>query len=240
MLYLQNKTTIRLNMKTVKPFIMCHMMQSLDGRIACDMVDKISGDEYYEALDKLDCQADVEGKRSYQIHRCGFEEFKTTDPQPVDNDEYYIASQHDKYSVSVDTRGTLVWDNGVDENHICIVSRRASRQYLNYLQSLGISYIATGKDRVDLTKAMEILHDKFNVKRVAVIGGGKINGGFLAAGLIDEISTMIAPGIDGREGQPALFDGLMDKEGYRPVQLQLKGIETFPNGVIWTRYNVKS
>lgn len=226
-------------METGKPYIICHMMQSLDGRIACDMVDKISGDEYYDALDILDCQANIEGKHSYQIHSCGFEEFKTDNPQAVDHEEYYLSSHHDSYSVSVDTRGTLLWDNGIDDNHICIVSQCASRQYLDYLRSLSISYIATGREQIDLTRAMEILHDKFGVRRVAVVGGGKINGSFLAAGLIDEISSMIAPGIDGRVGQPALFDGLTDKEGYLPVQLRFKGVETFPNGVIWARYDVK-
>ena len=59
-----------------RPYIICHMMQSLDGRVACDMVDKISGDEYYTALEILGCPSHLEGKRSYQIHYCGFEEFK--------------------------------------------------------------------------------------------------------------------------------------------------------------------
>jgi hypothetical protein len=52
------------------------MMQSIDGKIACDMVDKISGDEYYTALDSLKCTAFIEGKHSYQIHYCGFDAFK--------------------------------------------------------------------------------------------------------------------------------------------------------------------
>ena len=36
-----------------KPYIVCHMVQSIDGRIDCHMVDKISGDEYYETLGKM-------------------------------------------------------------------------------------------------------------------------------------------------------------------------------------------
>ena len=28
----------------MKPYIVCHMMQTIDGRVACDMVDKISDD----------------------------------------------------------------------------------------------------------------------------------------------------------------------------------------------------
>ena len=31
----------------MKPYIICHMVASVDGRIDCSMVDKISGDEYY-------------------------------------------------------------------------------------------------------------------------------------------------------------------------------------------------
>ena len=62
----------------MRPYIVCHMMQSVDGRIACDMVDKISGDEYYDALDALDCPSRVEGRYSYQLHCCGFKEFKPT------------------------------------------------------------------------------------------------------------------------------------------------------------------
>lgn len=220
------------------PYIVCHMMQSLDGRVACDMVDKISGDEYYIALDRLECQAHIEGKHSYQIHRCGFEEYKAENPVEIGKEAWFVSGRYDTYSVSADTRGTLLWENGVDPNHICIVSEKASVQYLDYLEGCGISYIAVGEDDIDLRRAMEILHDEFGVERVAVVGGGKINGGFLAEGLIDEVSAMIAPGVDGREGQPALFDGLKDYDGYLPVKLQFREVSTFPNGVIWVRYDI--
>lgn len=222
----------------MKPYIICHMMQSLDGRVACDMVDKISGDEYYDALDSLDCRAHIEGRHSYQIHYCGFEKFTTPNPQPVGGECFYVAAKSGQYRVSVDTRGTLLWKENMDENHICIVSGQASRQYLDYLKNLGISYIATGKGAIDLGRAMEILHDEFGVGRVAVVGGGKINGAFLAAGLLDEVSAMIAPGIDGRIGQPALFDGIADNENYMPVSLRFIELSTYPNGVIWARYKV--
>ena len=44
--------------------------------------------------------------------------------------------------------------------------------------------------------------------------------------------------IDGRSGQPALFDGIEDSDDYRPLSLKFKEISTFPNGVIWARYTV--
>lgn len=221
-----------------RPYIICHMMQSLDGRVDCDMVDKISGDEYYTALESLDCPSRLEGKRSYQIHCCGFEEFKPAQAGTIGKETYHIASEAVGYEISADSRGTLLWDDTDNADRLCIVSLQASPEYLAYLRGKGISYIATGSERIDLPRAMEILREVFGVKRLAVVGGGKINGGFLSAGLLDEVSVMTAPGIDGRMGQPALFDGIADKEGYRPVALKFKEVSTFPNGVIWTRYMI--
>ena len=44
-------------------------------------------------------------------------------------------------------------------------------------------------------------------------GGGHINGAFLEAGLVDELSLLIAPGIDGRHDIPAVFDGISPASG---------------------------
>ncbi|MDE6279360.1 MAG: dihydrofolate reductase family protein, partial [Paramuribaculum sp.] len=199
---------------------------------------KISGDEYYDALAALDCSSHVEGKHSYQLHYCGFDEFKPTHPGGIDKEKWYIAGKADGYSISVDTRGVLLWDDTDNTDRLCIVSEQASPEYLAYLENKGISYIAVGKDSIDLPRAMEILYKEFGVKRVAVVGGGKINGSFLSAGLIDELSAMIAPGIDGRMGQPALFDGVKDHEKFEPEKLDLKDVKVLPNGVIWARYDI--
>ncbi len=40
----------------MRPYIICHMMSLLDGRIDCDVTEQIeSGDEYYDALNQLCC-----------------------------------------------------------------------------------------------------------------------------------------------------------------------------------------
>lgn len=46
----------------MKPYIISHMVASIDGRIDCSMVDKISGDEYYTALEQLGCPSLLEGR----------------------------------------------------------------------------------------------------------------------------------------------------------------------------------
>ena len=222
----------------MRPYIICHMVESVDGRIDCDMVDKISGDEYYIALNSLECASQVEGKYSYQLHHCGFEEFKPNNYEPIGKEVFFKAAEAKGYEISVDTKGTLLWDKTENNGRLCIVSEDASTEYLDYLRNFGISYIASGKGSIDLKRAVEILYNEFGVKRLGVLGGGKINGGFLAAGIVDELSLMIAPGIDGRSGQPALFDGIENKVGFLPLKLRFKEVSTFPNGVVWLKYDI--
>lgn len=111
-----------------------------------------------------------------------------------------------------------------------------AQAYLDYLNEKGISWIAAGKKEVDLKQAMTVLNQEFGVKRLAVVGGGTINGGFLKAGLVDEVSVVIGPGVDGRRQQPTLFMGL-DSDSSLP--LQLKAVKSYADGAVWLRYLVK-
>ncbi len=50
-------------------------------------------------------------------------------------------------------------------------------------------------------------------------GGGRINGSFLAADLIDELSVLVAPIADGAMGTPSLFDASEGKGPARHLKL---------------------
>ena len=85
------------------------------------------------------------------------------------------------------------------------------------------------------------LRRHFGIARLLVEGGGGINGAFLAAGLVDEISLLLAPAVDGGRGVPAVFDTDV-VEGATPVgqgvSLTLTGCDMRPNGVVRLRYGV--
>jgi len=59
----------------------------------------------------------------------------------------------------------------------------------------------------------------------------------LAAGLIDEVSVLVAPAVDGRVGTPALFD--FDRGGTAPHRLTLEHVEQRADDVLWLRYRVE-
>ena len=51
-----------------KPYILCHMMTSVDGRIDCAMTEHLPGvQEYYDTLDALDAPPRVSGRVTAQL-----------------------------------------------------------------------------------------------------------------------------------------------------------------------------
>jgi riboflavin biosynthesis pyrimidine reductase len=55
--------------------------------------------------------------------------------------------------------------------------------------------------------------------------------------LVDEVSLLLVPGIDGRRGIPAVFDGLSVAKA-AAVPLKLKSVEKRQGDALWIRYEV--
>ena len=231
------------------PYIICHMLESIDGRIDCDMTEKIDAtNHYYECLDKLGCDACIEGRVTLQKHYAETgAEAERKHYALMHGGEYvpagaqvYKAKESEKWWVGVDTRGSLYWGDDVEAQFdaplVMILGGMVPTRYLDFLRSKGISYITTpmnAENTIDLRRAMEVLHEEFGVKRLAVVGGGRLNGSFLAENLLDEVSMIYAAGIDGRAGMAASFDGLSANR--QPEYLMLKSAEVLDD-LIWARY----
>lgn len=221
----------------MKPYIICHMMASIDGRIDCEMTDKISGNEYYMALDLLECSSQLSGKVTAEMHYARADHFESHEGS-VGKTVFHKVVETEGYAIVADSYGTLLYNgNRLDGKPLLVItSEQAATDYLRLLEQQGISYIAAGTERTDLVKAMDILAREFGVKRLAVCGGGHINGAFLEAGLLDEVSLQIAAGIDGRRGMAAVFDGIADSNRL-PVLLHLQSVQRMEGtDTVWMRY----
>lgn len=215
------------------------MMTSVDGRIDCAMTEHLPGvQEYYETLDELDAPSRVSGRVTAQLEMSLPGEFKATNAELIGKEAFSKSANAEGYEIVMDTKGTLLWEDDADSNRplLIITSEAVSREYLNYLDGNHISWIACGKERIDLKRACEILAEQFGVERMAVVGGGHINAGFLEADLLDEVSILIGAGIDGRGGMAAVFDGLdMDRD---VTPLKLTDVKRFDSDAVWLRYKV--
>lgn len=226
----------------MRPYVICHMMSAIDGRIDGEALRSLGDlDDYEVTGDQQEGDAWICGRTTMQLHFADPEPFVSKTNRPAGAQPVHVAQRADSYAISVDTRGKLKWSSGdIDDDYlICIVSEQAPEDYLPMLRDAGISYIVAGSRDVDLAAALEALHEHFGIRRLLLEGGGHINGSFVAAGLVDEISLLIAPGIDGRKALPTVFDGV-DPSSTEVVPLRLKAVERRDNDVLWIRYEVRS
>ena len=67
-------------------------------------------------------------------------------------------------------------------------------------------------------------------------GGGIVDWSFLQAGLIDEISLIVPPVIDGGVSLPSAFDDSPLAAGHAPVALKLTYLQRLEGDALWLRY----
>ncbi len=222
-----------------KPYIICHMMTSADGRIDCAMTAQLDGvDEYYKTLDELNVPTTVSGRVTAELEMAEPGVFKASDSTPYGKEGFYKNTDAAGYEIVVDTHGKLLWPDaaGMDKPYLIITGEQVPAEYLRYLESRHISWIACGKERIDLARACEILAGEFGVERMGIVGGPAINTAFLDAGLLQEVSLLIGPGIDGRTEMPSVFDGLSMEHPL--IHLRLKDVQKFDSGAVWLHYTV--
>lgn len=96
-----------------------------------------------------------------------------------------------------------------------------------------------GKDGIDLSKDVEIMYEGFEIERLAIVDGGRINGAFLETGLLYGVSLVPGAGIDGRKGMTAVFDGIED-QSFPTVLLKLNRVARIGESSVWMRYTFDS
>lgn len=222
-----------------KPYIICHMMTSVDGRIDCKMTESLKGsDEYYKILDSFETNTHICGRVTAKLEMSLAGEFESKVQKPIGKELFHKAINSDNYEVVLDTKGTLLWPRQEENTKplLIITSENVTKEYLEYLDNQNISYIVSGKEHINLERALDILYKEFNIKRCVLVGGGHINQGFLKEKLIDEISLLIGPGIDGRESMVSVFEGIDKKQSV--TQLKLNEVKSYSNGAVSLKYSV--
>lgn len=214
------------------------MLSSIDGKIDGASLQGLTAPGEYDATgEQLKGDAWICGRTTMQQHFADPKPFAAASKTFAGTQPVHVASRAKSYAVSVDTTGKLKWSSAdLQGDHlICVVSERVSMEYLALLRDTGISYIVSGQEKVDLVQAVTLLGEHFGIRTLLLEGGGHINGAFLQAGLVDEISLLVAPGIDGRHEIAAVFDGVNPGER-KAVPMRLKSVERRERDTLWIRY----
>jgi riboflavin biosynthesis pyrimidine reductase len=227
----------------MKPYIVCHMTTSLDGRILPDRWSPQNpcGEVYDRLHNELAGQAWIVGRTTGA-------EFAKAEAYPQETDEafprepWFAVRDAQAYGIVLDAHGKIAWgrsDIGGDPI-VVVLTEAVSDSCLAGLRADGVSYIFAGKDQLDIPAALSILRAELGIERLILEGGGVTNGEFLRAGLVDELSLIVWPAIDGAAGAPSLFDSAREGAGVPPVgAIKLMACERLEDDAIWLRYQIK-
>jgi riboflavin biosynthesis pyrimidine reductase len=118
-----------------------------------------------------------------------------------------------------------------------LVSHTTPREYLAFLRRSEIPYLVAGHEHVDLVQIMVKLSALLGVSTVISTAGSRLNGALLRAGLVDEVSLVLAPALVGGSKTPPLFESEDLGESW-PTPLELLSVESDAGGRVAVRYRV--
>lgn len=236
-----------------RPYIFCHMMTSVDGKIMGKYMDTPEGEKAGEVFYDI-----AFGKAPYYRHQGWLSGRVTTDdnftfyrepaleenPPAVPEGDFVAEPDAGMYYVSVDPSGRLGWESStltyVDTTaHVVeVLTGKADNRYKAFLRKRGISYILAGEESLDYALAMQKLKSLFGIETLMLGGGGVLNWSFIQAGMCDELSVVVAAAADGASETPALFETRGGLAEDKPVRFVLRGAEAREGGCVWLRYAV--
>ncbi len=230
----------------MKPYVVCHMVASIDGRILHSRwrpATRDGGDLFERLHTRIAGDAWLVGRVTGQEFAKA-QAYETCADRTRPREPWLARRDAQAYGVVLDAHGKIAWgrsDIGGDPIVVAL-TEQVSDAHLAGLRRDGVSYFFAGRTELDLTLVLEFLNRELGVKRLLVEGGGHANGEFLRAGLIDEISLAICPAVDGARGAPSVFDSADGGSDLRaPIsELSLESCEVLEGGAVWLRYRLRS
>lgn len=229
-----------------RPKVICHMTASIDGKVtgeflgmpACERATQI----YYDINRDYGADAFACGRVTMEGSFTGgwYPDLSAYEGAAVAREDHVADRDARFFAVSFDRQGRLGWktpcivddDPGYGGAHIIeVLLEDVSDACLAYLRETGISYIFAGKGEMDIPLALEKLKNRFGIETLLLEGGSIINGAFARAGMIDEMSLVIAPVTADAGDKPLAMDA--------PAQAyELTDVKRYDGGVVWMKYRL--
>jgi riboflavin biosynthesis pyrimidine reductase len=235
-----------MSVNSIKPHVICHMLGSLDGGLHPSRWTKSPDGgraEWSSTYERIHgaLQADA-----WLVGRVTMAEMSKAAAHPpvnigtVARPYHFAARSAGSYAVTVDPSGKVHFSKpDIGGDHVVVVlGRDVPDHHLAELAADGASYIVAPEAQPDLAGVLDVLARELGIRRLLLEGGAAINGAFLAAGLVDELSLLIAPALDGRMRTQHFVendsDVLADK-----IQLSLTSCEPLEHGLVHLRLAVR-
>lgn len=211
-----------------RPYIICHMVTSVDGKVTGDFLGLPNCEAATEVYYEINRNYKAHGSGGFICGRVTMEGSFTggwypdlSKYAPVEQEcghykNYWNDTQTGYYAVAFDPKGKLGWKNAFIEDYdpgydkaqiIEVLTEQVDGRYLAYLQEKGISYFFAGETEIDVELALKIMQAHLTPKFYLLEGGSIINGHFLRADCVDELSLVQAPMTADADSKPIFTEG---------------------------------
>lgn len=211
----------------VRPKVIVHQAVSLDGRI-----DGFEPDVglFYALASRFEEDLTLAGSETILAQAGPDADESAPIPPPARGDRRPLLAVVDSRGRVHGWGGLLAspyWRGG-----IALTSSSTPKIYGDRLKDRGLEVLTVGDERVDLRRALELLHRRHGIERVRVDSGGELSSVLLRAGLVDVISLLVHSVLAGPKARP-FFRG----EG-SSIPLKVLGCEKVGEDKAWVRYEV--
>jgi riboflavin biosynthesis pyrimidine reductase len=230
----------------MKPHVICHMLISVDGRIhPSRWTESPEGDRkvwssVYERVHET-----LAGD-AWLVGRVTMAAMSKADAHPPEGPfaatrpHHFARRDAYAYAIAFDRSGKLHFrkpDIGAD-HVVVLLGPSVPDSHLAELTKDGVSYVVATDEAMDAGPLLEILGRELGIERLLVEGGGNVNGSMMAAGVVDELSILLAPVVDGAVGITGVFEVLDARGLANKARLRLTSDETLEHGLVHLRYAV--
>jgi riboflavin biosynthesis pyrimidine reductase len=161
-------------------------------------------------------------------------------PFEVRRPHHFAKPDAASYAIGLDPSGKLHFSSDAlyGDHVVVLLGSEVPDSHLAELAGDGVSYIVSEQKEMDIGAMLGLLAEETGISRILLEGGANVNGSLMAAGIVDELSLVIAPALEARTGSDRIIafgeDGLAGK-----VELSLIGCTRLSHGAVHLRYEVQ-
>jgi 2,5-diamino-6-(ribosylamino)-4(3H)-pyrimidinone 5'-phosphate reductase len=227
-----------------RPYVICHMCTTIDGKVLASRWGRLPG--RCDSAQLFERTAASFAVPAWLVGTTTMKEFAgphrrlAAAGRPIARKDHIAAPAASSFAIGADAKGVLRFQHAaVGGDHVVLlVTEQVSDDYLAHLQSAGVSYLFCGRSTIGLPTALRKIGQKLKLRRLMLEGGGLFNGAMLRDRLVDEISQLIVPVVDGGAEVTSLFQIPGKTPRRAAATLRLLSQRALPGGVQWLRYRV--
>lgn len=225
--------------------VICHMMTTIDGKISIDWDGNADYDycgDYYDNWVFSYGEAYGCGRATFQedieidMARYAGREVKYEDKIILPTNGQFLCVAFDRY-------GKLRWEDNLMRyaGHTSLIlevlTKQVQPEFLAYLDELNIPYMFAGDKEFEPETFLRKLNEDYNVSTFALCGGAEINAEFIRRDLVDELSIVIGPAVDGSRETLSIV-GSQQTTAF-PKYFSLIGVDTIGHDGLHLKYAKK-